>query len=147
LTETLRPPHVHAGEEWSSAKRWIPWICAYSGASVNEVTQLRGKDLSQHTFGDEEVWVITITPEAGTVKNKEARHTAWRNLLARLPDTLDLDESAREHGALKRRRVVRDGRTLLRLALAYATGGMSLRSAAASVAACDIAQLSDVALL
>jgi hypothetical protein len=73
LSETLRPPHAHAGEEWASAKRWIPWICPYSGARVNEVTQHRGKDLSRHTFGDEEVWVITITPEAGTVKNKQAR--------------------------------------------------------------------------
>lgn len=72
---------------------------------------------------------------------------AWRELLSRLPDHLDLDQSAREHGALKRRRVVRDGATLLRLALAYGPAGMSLRSAAAWAAGCDIAHLSDVGLL
>lgn len=72
---------------------------------------------------------------------------AWRDLLSRLPDNLDLDQSAREHGALKRRRVVRDGATMLRLALAYGPGGMSLRSAAAWAAGCGIAHLSDVGLL
>lgn len=72
---------------------------------------------------------------------------AWRELLSRLPIDLDLDRSAREHGALKRRRVVRDGATLLRLALAHGPGGMSLRSAAAWAGGCDIAQLSDVGLL
>ncbi|BAV63097.1 transposase [Sphingobium cloacae] len=72
---------------------------------------------------------------------------AWRDLLSRLPANLDLDQSAREYGALKRRRVVRDGATMLRLALAYGPGGMSLRSAAAWAAGCDIAHLSDVGLL
>ncbi len=72
---------------------------------------------------------------------------AWRKLLSRLPNDLDLDQSAREQGALKRRRVVRDGATLLRLALAHGPGGMSLRSAAAWAGGCDIAQLSDVGLL
>ena len=72
---------------------------------------------------------------------------AWRELLSRLPDNLDLDQSARERGALKRRRVVRDGATMLRLALAYGPGGMSLRSAAAWAAGSDIAHLSDVGLL
>ena len=72
---------------------------------------------------------------------------AWRELLARMPANLDLDRSAREHGALKRRRVVRDGATMLRLALAYGPGGMSLRSVAAWAAGCGIALLSDVGLL
>jgi len=72
---------------------------------------------------------------------------AWQEVLARLPDSLDLDESAGEHGALKRRRAVRDGATLLRLALAYGPGGMSLRSAATWAGASGIAELSDVGLL
>lgn len=42
-------------------------------------------------------------------------NVAWRELLSCLPDSLDLDQSARDHGALKRRRVIRDGATLLRL--------------------------------
>ncbi|WCM25875.1 transposase [Sphingomonas sp. QA11] len=71
----------------------------------------------------------------------------WRELLSRLPANLDLDQSARDYGALKRRRIVRDGATMLRLALAYGPGGMSLRSAAAWAAGCGIADLSDVGLL
>ncbi|MER9580909.1 hypothetical protein [Mesorhizobium sp. M0276] len=46
-----------------------------------------------------------------------------------------------------RRRNVADAATLLRLALAYGPGGMSLRSAAAWAGVNDIASLSDVALL
>ena len=43
--------------------------------------------------------------------------------------------------------MVRDGATLLRLALAYGPGGMSLRSAAAWAGGHDIAEISDVGLL
>ncbi|MER9254513.1 hypothetical protein NKI59_22360 [Mesorhizobium sp. M0598] len=46
-----------------------------------------------------------------------------------------------------RRRNVADAATLLRLALAYGPGGMSLRSAAAWAGVNDVASLSDVALL
>ncbi|MBR0670129.1 DUF6538 domain-containing protein [Neoroseomonas soli] len=51
------------------AKRWVPWLCAYTGARVGEMAQLRKQDVRQE--GDH--WVIKITPEAGRVKNKEAR--------------------------------------------------------------------------
>jgi integrase len=54
---------------FAAAKRWVPWLCAYSGARVGEMTQLRGQDIEQR--GD--VWVMRITPEAGTTKNREAR--------------------------------------------------------------------------
>jgi integrase len=73
LSETLRPDHHRASKEWSAARRWIPWICAYTGARVNELTQLRGQDVIKCKFDGEEVWVINITPDAGTTKNKEAR--------------------------------------------------------------------------
>jgi len=48
-------------------------------------------------------------------------------LLARLPPDLDLDALAFEHKAIRRRREIKDGATLLRLALARGPGGMSLR--------------------
>lgn len=51
------------------AKRWIPWICAYTGSRVGEVAQLRTVDVRQ--VGDS--WVITLTPEAGTIKGKAVR--------------------------------------------------------------------------
>lgn len=51
------------------AKRWVPWLCAYTGARVGEIAQLRKEDVRQ--IGDH--WVIHITPEAGTVKTDKAR--------------------------------------------------------------------------
>lgn len=53
----------------AAAKRWAPWLCAFTGARVGELLQLRKEDVQQH--GDH--WFIKITPEAGTVKTKTAR--------------------------------------------------------------------------
>jgi integrase len=52
-----------------AAKQWVPWLCAYTGARVGELAQLRKEDVRRQA----EHWVITITPEAGTVKTNEAR--------------------------------------------------------------------------
>jgi integrase len=52
-----------------AAKRWVPWLSAYMGARVGELAQLRKQDVRQ----EDGHWVITITPEAGTVKTNEAR--------------------------------------------------------------------------
>lgn len=51
------------------SKRWVPWLCAYTGARVGEILQLRKQDVRQ----EGEHHVIHITPEAGTVKDKTAR--------------------------------------------------------------------------
>jgi hypothetical protein len=69
----------------------------------------------------------------------------WTDLIARLPPDLDLEQSARVSGALRRRRRVGDAATLLRLALAHGPGALSLRSAAAWAGLTGVAQLSDVA--
>lgn len=58
-----------------AAKRWVPWLCAYTGARVGEMVQLRKEDVrkvASNTNGGA-VWVLRITPEAGTVKTNEAR--------------------------------------------------------------------------
>jgi integrase len=52
-----------------AAKRWVPWLCAYTGARVGEVAQLRKQDVRKEGAH----WIIRITPEAGTVKTDEAR--------------------------------------------------------------------------
>jgi integrase len=44
---------------------WVPWLCAYTGARVTEIIQLRKQDITDG--------VLRITPEAGTVKGKELR--------------------------------------------------------------------------
>jgi len=52
-----------------AAKRWVPWLCAYTGARVGELAQLRKEDIRREGAH----WIATITPEAGTVKTNEAR--------------------------------------------------------------------------
>jgi integrase len=55
--------------EVAAAIRWAPWIGAYTGARIAEITQLRGRDFKQTGDG----WVIHFTPEAGTTKTNEDR--------------------------------------------------------------------------
>lgn len=63
--------HEQGREKWKTfqAKRWIPWLCAFTGARVGELAQLRKQDVFQW----DGTWIIHITPEAGTVKTDEAR--------------------------------------------------------------------------
>src|SRR5262245_29177631 len=72
---------------------------------------------------------------------------AFAAVAARLPASLDLDELARAHGALIRRRQIKSGQDLLHLALAYGGGSLSLRGTAAWAEVSGLAQLSDVAVL
>ncbi|MDF2620613.1 MAG: integrase family protein [Xanthobacteraceae bacterium] len=61
-------------------RRWVPWLCAYTGARVREMTQLRGVDVRQEGG----VWVLDITPEAGTVKSGQARRAFLHEHLVEL---------------------------------------------------------------
>jgi integrase len=56
-------------EDLRNAKRWCPWLMAYSGARVNEITQLRKEDI----FEEEGIIVMRLTPDAGTIKDGEFR--------------------------------------------------------------------------
>lgn len=55
---------VREKEQAVAAKRWVPLLCAFAGARVGEMLQLRKEDVRQE--GDR--WVIRITPDAGTMK-------------------------------------------------------------------------------
>jgi integrase len=48
----------------TAAKRWIPWLCAFSGARVAEIAQLRKVDIRL----DETIQHGRITSDAGSVK-------------------------------------------------------------------------------
>lgn len=50
-------------------RRWVPWLCAYSGARSGEITQLRGGDIEDRNG----FYVMKLTPEAGTVKTGKPR--------------------------------------------------------------------------
>lgn len=69
LRATLEPQVQRLSTGHAAARRWVPWLCAYSGARVNEMSQLRKQDI----FERDGVWAMNITPEAGSVKNDEAR--------------------------------------------------------------------------
>jgi integrase len=70
MPETMRPGTF-------AAKRWVPWLCAYTGARVGEMAQLRREDLRREGHH----WVIRITPEAGPVKTDEAREVVLHSHL------------------------------------------------------------------
>jgi integrase len=52
-----------------AARRWVPWICAYTGARAGEITQLRGQDVIER----DGIEALCITPDAGSVKTRQAR--------------------------------------------------------------------------
>jgi integrase len=54
-----------AATHQDSVRRWVPLLCAYSGARISEVCQLRGGDIFQH----DGVWCMKFDPEAGALKN------------------------------------------------------------------------------
>jgi hypothetical protein len=70
----------------------------------------------------------------------------WKSLLSMLPAKVDLEASARDKGALLRRRVVRSAETLLRLALAYCCG-LSLRQTSCWAHLQGLGKLSQVGVM
>lgn len=66
LVATLAPASNRISHEMAGA-RWVPWICAYTGARVNEITQLRPEDFLVH----EGIDVIRIVADA--TKTQEYR--------------------------------------------------------------------------
>lgn len=69
LRHSARCELVRQSKKTFAAKRWVPWLLAYTGARVGEIGQLRKDDVltvNGHL-------IIRITPEAGTVKGKRAR--------------------------------------------------------------------------
>src|SRR5271156_114801 len=71
----------------------------------------------------------------------------FADLVARLGGADAIDALARRHGAFHRARHIKSAADLLRLILAYAPGGRSLRKLAAEAAAVGFIDVSDVALL
>lgn len=67
------------GQALRDAKRWVPWLMAYSGARVNEITQLRKADIIEQ----DGIAAMHLTPDAGTIKAKAARLVPFhRDLIA-----------------------------------------------------------------
>jgi integrase len=62
-------PANREGAKITAAKKWASLLCAFTGARVTEITQLRKQDVRQE--GD--VYVLRITPDAGSVKTSQYR--------------------------------------------------------------------------
>ena len=71
----------------------------------------------------------------------------WPSVVGHIASVMDLEQSARQHKALQRKRGVRSADALLHLALLYGPGGLSLRSTASYATEAGIADLCDVSLL
>jgi integrase len=54
---------------FQAAQRWVPWLCAYSGARPGEITQLRGVDIQDR----DHIQIMVLTPDAGTIKTSKPR--------------------------------------------------------------------------
>jgi integrase len=60
-----------ASQQTSPVYRWVPLLCAASGARVAEVCQLRAEDIEQV----DQHWVMHIRADAGSVKNVNSERT------------------------------------------------------------------------
>jgi integrase len=60
---------VRPHSKGDAAKRWCPWLAAYSGARMGELTQLRVVDIVER----DGIHAMKISPEAGTVKSRKPR--------------------------------------------------------------------------
>jgi integrase len=60
---------IEVRSKTDAAKRWCPWLAAYSGGRMGELTQLRGVDVVER----DGLHAIKISPEAGTTKTGKAR--------------------------------------------------------------------------
>lgn len=64
----------------TAAKRWTPFLSAFTGARISELTQLRKEDFRRE--GDD--IVMRITPDAGTVKSGQYRDVPLHRQLVQL---------------------------------------------------------------
>jgi integrase len=69
LRAALAPPPKRMKGKKAAARRWVPWLCAYTGSRPGEMTQLQGSSIKQYRG----IWIIDISPEDGAVKGGSYR--------------------------------------------------------------------------
>jgi integrase len=62
-------PSTTESQHISAAKRWGPWLCAFTGARVTEIMQIRRSDVLK----EGNIHYVRLTPEAGHVKSRVFR--------------------------------------------------------------------------
>lgn len=74
LSATLEPVSNRFSEAGAGARRWAPWLAAYSGARIAEITQLHSSNVvEEETPKGKRIWCIRLTPEDGSIKTDEYR--------------------------------------------------------------------------
>lgn len=74
LRGTLDPVSERFSEAGAGARRWVPWLCAYSGARVGEIGQMHSCRITEESVPDgRKYWCMLITPLDGSVKDGEER--------------------------------------------------------------------------
>jgi len=68
LAATLQAPVGKISIEMAAARRWVPWLCAYTGARVNEITCLSGRDIVERNG------IAMIRIRAETNKTRKSRY-------------------------------------------------------------------------
>lgn len=68
LQATFRGSAKDLAIPYQRAIFWVPWICAYTGLRVSEVTQFQGRNLREENG----IPYLLITPEDGSTKGKNA---------------------------------------------------------------------------
>jgi len=81
------------------------------------------------------------------MQNAATLTSHWADVVSKVSGLIDLDATALAMRALIRRREIRSGEMLLRLALAYGPGGLSLRASAAWAGVIGLAEMSDTAVM
>lgn len=104
-------PQTRERAETTAAKKWSPLLCAFTGARIAEITQLRKEDIRF----EGPTPVVRITPEAGSVKSNEFRdvplhrqlvETGFLDFVTQAPDgPLFYPGSKKKDGALPARTV------------------------------------------
>jgi hypothetical protein len=77
----------------TAAKKWVPWLLAYTGARIAELIQLRRQDVRC----EGEHWIIRLTPEAGSIKTNKFRDVPVHEHLVELGFLNFVRESATGH--------------------------------------------------
>lgn len=80
LKATFNGPSKGISEPHRRAVFWAPWIAAYTGLRITEITQLRGVDL-KHAYGFPH---LIITPEASDTKSNRSWSTGIHKHLIEL---------------------------------------------------------------
>ncbi|SEQ52032.1 hypothetical protein SAMN05428969_3340 [Devosia sp. YR412] len=80
LMATFRGSSKDLAIPYQRAIFWVPWICAYTGLRVTEVTQFQGRHLREENG----IPYLLITPDDGSTKGKNAWTTGIHSHLIEL---------------------------------------------------------------